>query len=229
MAIRLTKKQKHIFADFLKNDNKPISNPEIYSALVKRNVRISKRTVKNTLDDYDQFNKIGNPALLVKDLDKTTGGTCYKIKEDLDTFVELARGLLITKEFSPIFFQSKYAQKLLKNKSIISYIEENLNLEFLEDTKLKIHQIIQNSPSALYFGLFKKNLLSQKTEDIGFLPDEAEHEIRENFISRLLDDLRDKDFFLSENLEELGITVTMNWKFKEKKESKFNLKLKYKQ
>ena len=44
----------------------------------------------------------------------------------------------------------------------MKYIEENLNVEFDEETRLKIHYIVQNSPSALWYGLFSKNLLSQK-------------------------------------------------------------------
>jgi len=111
---------------------------------------------------------------------------------------------------------------------IIKYIEENLNLVFDNNTIVIIHHIIKNSPSALYFGLFSEGLLSQKVRDSGYLKDDAEHEIRENFISRLLNDLRGKDFFLSEDIKELKIIVGMHWKFKEKKESKFNLELKYK-
>lgn len=228
MLLRLSIKEKEIFSYFLKKGNPPLNSNKIYGGLVEEGIKISKRTVKNTLDKYDQFNKEGEPALLIKELDKFTGGTCYVIKEDLETFIELARNLLKSK-FAHQFFQSEYSQYLLKDKIIMKYIEDNLNVKFDNDTSFKIHQIIKNSPSALYFGLFAKDLQSQKIMDKDFLPEEAEHEIRENFLSRLLDDLRDKDFFLSENLERLSITLTMDWKFKEEKRTKFDLELKYEQ
>ncbi|MGF3555186.1 MAG: hypothetical protein ACQXXF_08000 [Thermoplasmatota archaeon] len=227
--ILLSKKKQEIFIILLKNDNKALSFNEIFSELTKQNIRISKRTVKNTLDDYNQFNKHGNPYLITKELDKTTGRTCFKINDDIETFIELARNLLNNKDFNSIFFRSKYTQQILKNIDIMKRIEKNLNLEFDRYTHKNIHQIINNSPSALYFGLFASDLKSQKTINANTLSEEAEHEIRENFISRLLDDLRDKDFFLSEDLEKLQITIKTNWKFKGKKRLDADLELTYKQ
>jgi hypothetical protein len=69
----------------------------------------------------------------------------------------------------------------------------------------------------------------QKIKDASKIPEDAEHEIRENFISRLLDDLRAKDFFLSTDLEKLEITIQTLWKFKRKKNEKIELNLIYKQ
>lgn len=218
MTIHLTKKQRNVFAIFLKYDNKTLSFNEIFSELVKQKIRISKRTVKNTLNEFNQFNKKRNIPLIIKDLDETVGGVCFQINENIETFIELARNLLEAKEFAPIFFRSKFTQKFLDNIDIMTHVEKNLNLEFDNDTRNKIHQIIHNSPSALHFGLFAKDLKSQKIKDVDVLPEEAEHEIRENFISRLLDDLRDKDFFLSSDLEKLEIAINTIWKHKRKKE-----------
>ena len=226
--VHLGKKKRAVLAILLQHKGKAISSSEIYSGLVKQDTKISKRTVKNTLDEYNQYNKLGNPSLVTKELDKITGRTCFRITPSIDTFIELARNLLITRDSASIFFKSRYAQNFLQDINLINHIEENLNLVFDDKTRDIIHQIIQNSPSALCFGLFSENLLSQKARDTGYLKDNAEHEIRENFISGLLNDLRDKDFFLSDNTRELIINVGMQWKFKEKKESKFNLELRYK-
>lgn len=227
--VHLSKKKREVFAILLKYDNKLMSFSEIFSELMRQNIKISKRTVKNTLDEYNQFNKIGNITLITKELDKTTGSTCYRITAGIEAFIELARNLLNTKEFTSIFFRSNYTQQFLTNIDIMNHIEKNLNLKFDDYTTFKIHHIIYNSPSALYFGLFAKDLKSQKMKNASYLSEEAEHEIRENFIGRLLDDLRDKDFFLSKDLEKLEITINTNWKFKGKKSINVDIELTYEQ
>jgi hypothetical protein len=225
----LSKKKQEIFTIILKNDNKALSFNEIYSELTKQNIIISKRTIKNTLDDYNQFNKHGNPNLITKELERTKGKICFKINDGIETFTELARNLLNNEDFSSTFFRSNYTQQILKKIDIMKHVEKNLNLEFDRYTFKNIHQIINNSPSALYFGLFATDLKSQKTKNANTLSQDAEHEIRENFISRLLDDLRDKDFFLSKDLEKLQITIKVNWKFKGKKSIDSDLELTYEQ
>ena len=229
MAVHLTKKQRIVFSVFLKNENRVLSFNEIFSELTKQNIRISKRTVKNTLHEYDQFHTRENSPLIMKNLNETGGGVCYSINEKIETFIELARNLLSAKEFASIFFKAKFSQQFLNDLDIMKHVEKNLNVEFDEDTRYKIYQIIHNSPSALYFGLFAKNLKSQLMKNIQVLPEEAEHEIRENFISRLLDDLRDKDFFLSRDLEKLEIRIDTVWNFKRKKNIRVDLNLIYKQ
>jgi len=228
MVTLLSKKKRYVFAVFLRCNNKALSFTEIYSELTKQGIKISKRTVKNTLDEYNQYNTVGNPPLLKKKFDKI-GGTCFQIHKDDETFIELARNLLHTKEFGTLFYRSTYTQTLLSTVVMMQHIEKNLHLDFDAYTRRKIHQIIRNSPSALYFGLFAKELKSQKEKGIDVLPEEAEHEIRENFISRLLDDLRDKDFFLSTDIEKLEITIDTLWKYKRKKSATVELQLMYTQ
>lgn len=227
MTIHLTKKQRNILAIFLSTDNRALSMNEIHTELMKQHIVVSKRTVKNTLTDYNQFNKRGNTSLIIKNLDKTGGGVCFILNENVETFIELARNLLHAKEFVSLFFRSKFTQRFLDSGECMSHIERNLNVEFDKLTREKIHQIIHNSPSALYFGLFAKDLKSQKIKDASKIPEDAEHEIRENFISRLLDDLREKDFYLSPDVEKLEITIESLWKYKRKKNTEVELKLTY--
>lgn len=225
MPIKLTNKEKEIFAYFVKEFDKPLTSNQIFQSLQNEGIQISKRTIKNTLDDFDQYNKKENILLLKKGLNKS-GGTCYKLEQNLPSFIILAYNLMKGK-YSQQFFQSNFCQEIIKVNNIIKHVEENLNVIFDKETSLKIHLIIRNSPSALFFSLFEKGLTSQKSKEEDILSEEAEHEIRENILSKLLDDLRDKNFFISDDIKNLGITVTTDWKFKNGKSRKFDLNLNY--
>ena len=100
MKRNLTTKEKEIFIYFIKNENPRLNINKIFNGIKEENITINKRTIKNTFDKYDQFNKTDMPKLLVKDFN-TSGGTCYKIKEnfeslDFDKLKEKIYGLEIT-------------------------------------------------------------------------------------------------------------------------------------
>ena len=227
MPIKLTIKEKEIIVLFLKNNNNSLFSNKIYDLLIKEKKKITKRTVKNILEKYNQFNKSNNISLFIKELDNNTGGTCYRINEDIETFIELSRNLL-KNTFSNLFFQSKYAQQFIKNKNIMKYIEKNLKIEYTQEARFGIHQIVKNSPTALYFGLFAKNTLSQKldSEDKDTTK-ESERLVLENFIFGLFNDLKEQNYYIEKNVKNLIVKLNLHWEIKNKKPIEINIELPY--
>lgn len=190
--------------------------------------KISNKTITTTL----KMNKLYKEnSLIIFDVSLDKRGKIYKIKDDFDTFLILAQNYLKS-GYALIFFESEYAQQFIKKQDIMAHIEKNLKIEYTKEARFKIHQIIKNSPTALYFGLFSKNTLSQQFEKENIQVDDerqedSERELIENFTFGLLNDLKQQDYYLDSKVKELTVTIQFHWKIKGRKPTDIEIELPY--
>ena len=144
MKATLTEKGKAVIKYFLLNGNTPT-----YQKIIAENAGISEQY----LGTGGLLAKLEEEGILgwIRSKVRQRGTTKhYFLKEDRATFQKIAHEFLKDNDIAPMFIQSEYTQKLIK-EYVLDMVSKNFSIDLSQDgnTENLIKKILKKSPSVL--------------------------------------------------------------------------------
>ena len=154
--LELTAKQKTVLEYFLRNENQLAYPAKIEKDLKKGISRnwAGKVCEKLTSAGILEFKKERPP----RQKNKTEW---YQLAQDVNSFIEVARVCLRTKEGRRIFMRSTYASNMI-NMKLMCYIQERLGTHYDDGDLRRLLTFMRIFPSALWYALYVEGVQSQR-------------------------------------------------------------------
>ncbi len=154
--LELTAKERTVLEYFLRNENQLAYPAKIEKDLKKGISRnwAGKICEKLTLAGILEFKKIKPPR-------QKHRTEWYRLVEDVDSFINVARVYLKTKADRRIFMRSTYASNMI-NMELMRHVQERLGTHYDDEDLKRLLTFMRMFPSALWFALSIEGAQSQE-------------------------------------------------------------------